>query len=93
MYDEIMETAEPGAQAATDTPRTPQFARAPREAASPPLDTCAQARMTARSLLEQRLHGLHHEARCLEALLKALPQELPEQADLALWDLALKARS
>lgn len=49
-------------------------------------------RMNARAALQRRVARLRYEADALEALLRALPMELPEHADFALWDLAMKAR-
>lgn len=44
-------------------------------------------RMTARGQIEQRIGRLRREADNLEALLKALPMELPPAADEALWTM------
>lgn len=55
-------------------------------------NTCGVGRMSARAILEQRIARLRSEAERLEALLRALPMELPPAADEALWDLVCRAR-
>lgn len=50
------------------------------------------ARMTARGELEAKIQRLRNEANYLEALLKALPPELPRDADHALWALVIGVR-
>jgi hypothetical protein len=54
-------------------------------------DTCG-SRMNAKAVLRQRVASLRMEADRLEALARALPEELPPRADEALWDLLLSKR-
>ena len=49
-------------------------------------------RQNARSVIRDRIGQLRTEAARLEALLDALPQKLPPDADQALWALAIAAR-
>lgn len=49
-------------------------------------------RQSARAVIRDRIGQLRTEAARLEALLDALPQKLPPDADQALWDLAIAAR-
>lgn len=51
------------------------------------MDGCAAGRMSSKGALRQRVHFLRREADRLEALSRALPEELPVAADEALWDL------
>lgn len=55
-------------------------------------DACAGGRQSAKGVIRDRARQLHAEADRLEALARALPEELPPQADQALWDLAIAAR-
>lgn len=48
-------------------------------------------RQSARSVIEGRVRRLRNEAEKLDTLLKALPLELPPEADEALWDLACRS--
>jgi hypothetical protein len=50
---------------------------------------CA-GRQTAKGALRDRVCRLRREADQLEALLKALPEELPGAADAALWEIAIR---
>ena len=47
-------------------------------------------RMTAKGALLDRARRLHEQAQGLEALAAAMP-DLPQQADDALWSLAIRA--
>jgi hypothetical protein len=49
----------------------------------------AAARQSAKGVLRDRVDRLRREADRLEALCKALPEEMPPMADEALWDLAI----
>ena len=49
-------------------------------------------RQSAKGVIRDRARQLRNEADRLEALARALPEELPPQADQALWDLAIAAR-
>lgn len=51
-----------------------------------------QCRQSAKSVIRNRVLRLRDEANQLEALLRALPEELPPQADQALYSLSIAAR-
>lgn len=51
----------------------------------------AGGRQSAKGVLRDRIHRLRREAEQLEALAKALPEELPQRADQALWDLLISS--
>jgi hypothetical protein len=50
----------------------------------------APSRPSAKAALRERIANLRREADRLEALSKALPEEMPRQADDALFDLLTK---
>lgn len=50
------------------------------------------ARQSAKGVIRDRARHLRAEADRLEALARALPEEMPPQADQALWDLAINSR-
>lgn len=49
-------------------------------------------RMSARTMLRERIERLQRQVKQLEALDKALPLELPQDADEALWEMLLRSR-
>jgi hypothetical protein len=51
-----------------------------------------ESRQSAKGVLRQRVASLRTEADRLEALGRALPEELPTKADEALWALLLSKR-
>lgn len=51
---------------------------------------CIAARQSARGVLSDRVQRLRREADQLEALSRALPEELPRGADEALWELLIR---
>jgi hypothetical protein len=53
-------------------------------------DCCA--RQSAKSVIRDRVRQLRGQADELEALARALPEELPPQADAVLWRLVIDAR-
>jgi hypothetical protein len=53
-------------------------------------DACG--RQSAKGVIRDRVRQLRAEADRLDALARALPEELPPQADQALWDIAINAR-
>lgn len=50
--------------------------------------TNAAARQSGRSMIRSRIDRLRREADGLERLLLSIPEELPREADEALWELA-----
>lgn len=50
------------------------------------------SRQSAKNVIRDRARQLRNEADRLEALARALPEELPSLADQALWDLAFATR-
>jgi len=55
-------------------------------------ETECAARQTARNALLTRAMHLREEARQLEGLARAIPENFPPDAELALWRLAIGAR-
>lgn len=54
-------------------------------------DTCAM-RQTARNALLERAMRLREEARQVEGLARAIPENFPVDADVALWRLVMSSR-
>lgn len=52
----------------------------------------AHCHMTARQLLGREIPRLQNRAAALESLLRALPMELPPEADEALFDIVMRSR-
>jgi hypothetical protein len=82
MYGDEVERANKAARPAPSVLRTE---------AGEAADTCA-ARQSARNALLMRAMHLHEEARQLEGLARAIPENFPADAEAALWRLAVSLR-
>ena len=49
------------------------------------LSSGGPSRMTARTLIQDRIQKLRREADGLESLLRSIPEQMPPEADEALW--------
>lgn len=68
------------------------FAQGLWQNAASPLQGDIASRQSAKDALRDRVAQLRREAERLDALLKALPEELPAAADAALWEIAIRIR-
>jgi hypothetical protein len=57
-----------------------------------PMPTVSFARESARSFIKRRIGELRNRADRLQSLLDILPSKLPNDADSALWELAIGLR-
>lgn len=64
--------------------------KSPGECPEMPAQTAC--RLSARAMIEDKIHRLRAQADGLEALSKALPLELTREADEALWQLLCNVR-